>query len=273
MRTDVFRSRTNRPQFAGISAGSNAGRAVSAAGRGAIAPILAAGLWALPTRSWRRTELHVKNRDDRPGSNRQTEHRVLAGPLGRSIAQASDADAARQSSFDGSLHELGREERERDRHIDLSNAAFVAGSNLLDTGHGASNNLIKPTPAARDRCDECGAGLGANRSTVVRRHESRHDDIASPFHWRLLPWDTQDKSIIVHRVRRIAGCLLCLQLDRQLIRLDLNSDDVVADEVSASTFCVIPEMLADGASDESLHIRRRHPAHRSDTPRLSVQEG
>ena len=89
----------------------------------------------------------------------------MAGPLGRNIAHASDADAARQSSFDGSLHEVGREERERDRHIDLSNAAFVAGSNLLDT-HGASNNLIKPTPATRDRCDECGAGLGANRSTT-----------------------------------------------------------------------------------------------------------
>src|SRR6266436_10413592 len=36
MRTDVFRSPTNRPQFAGISAGSNAGRAVSAAGRGRV---------------------------------------------------------------------------------------------------------------------------------------------------------------------------------------------------------------------------------------------
>jgi Flp pilus assembly secretin CpaC len=30
-----------------------------------------------------------------PGSNRQTEHRVLARPLSRSIAQASDADAPR----------------------------------------------------------------------------------------------------------------------------------------------------------------------------------
>ena len=197
----------------------------------------------------------------------------MAGPLGRSIAEASDADPARQSSFDGSLHEVGREERERDRHIDLSNAAFVAGSNLLDTGHSASNNLIKPTPAARDRCDECGAGLGANRSTVVRRHGSRHDEIASPFHWRLLPWDAQDKSIMVHRVRRIAGCLLCLQLDRQLVRLHLDSDDVVADEVAVFTFCGIPEMLADGAFDESLDLSRGHPAHRSDTPRLSVQEG
>src|SRR5258707_15305432 len=126
----------------------------------AIASILAPGLWALQTRSWRRPKLPLR-------SNRQTKHRVLARPLGRSIAEASDADAARQSSFDGSLHEVGREERERDRHIDLSDAAFVAGSNLLDTGHGAGDNLIKPTSAARDRCDECGAGLGANGS----RHE------------------------------------------------------------------------------------------------------
>src|SRR5437868_702123 len=161
------------------------------------------------------------------------------------------------------FHEVGREDRERDRHIELSNAAFVAGGKLLDTGHGASNTLIKPTPAARDRCDECGAGLGANRSTVVRRHGSRDDDIASPFHWRLLPWNAHNKSVMVYRVWRIAGCLLCLQLDRQLVRLHLDSDDVVADEVAVFTFCGIPEMLADGASDESLDLGRRHPAHRS----------
>jgi hypothetical protein len=48
------------------------------------------------------------------------------------IAQTSDANAAGQSSLDGSPHEFRREERERDRHIDLSNAALVACSNLLD---------------------------------------------------------------------------------------------------------------------------------------------
>jgi hypothetical protein len=78
---------------------------------------------------------------------------------------------------------------------------------------------------------------------------------------------------MVHRVRRITRCRLCLELDRQLIRVHLNSDDVVADEVAASTFCGIPEMLADGALDESLDLGRRHPAHRSDTPWLCVQEG
>ena len=75
----------------------------------------------------------------------------MAGPLGRNIAETTDANAARQSSFDGSVHEFGREERERDRHIDLSNAAFVSCSNLLDAGDGAGNDLIKPTPATRGR--------------------------------------------------------------------------------------------------------------------------
>jgi hypothetical protein len=93
----------------------------------------------------------------------------LARPLGRSIAQTRDADPARQSPLDGSLHEFGREEGERDCHIDLSNAAFLARSNLLDTGYGAGNDLSKPTPATRDRCDERRAGLGAYRSTVVWR--------------------------------------------------------------------------------------------------------
>jgi hypothetical protein len=37
---------------------------------------------------------------------------------------------------------------------------------------------------------------------------------------------------MVLRVRRIAGWLLCLELDRQLVRLHLDSDDVVADEVA-----------------------------------------
>src|SRR5258707_2375581 len=61
----------------------------------------------------------------------------------------------------------------------------------------------------------------------------------------------QNKSIMVLRVRRIAGCLLCLELDRQLIRLYLDADDVAADEVAVFTFCGIPEMLADGP--ELLH--------------------
>jgi hypothetical protein len=56
--------------------------------------------------------------------------------------------------LNGSLHEFGCEEGERNRHVDLSNAAVLARSNLLDTGDGAGNDLIAPTPAARNRSDE-----------------------------------------------------------------------------------------------------------------------
>jgi hypothetical protein len=150
MRTDVFRSLTNSAQFAGIFADSNVGRAVSAAGRGRDSVDFASRSLGSPNPFLApRPKLHVKIRDDRLGSNRQTEHRVLTRPLGRSITQASDADAARQSSLDGCLHEFGREERERDRQIDLSNAAFVPRGDLFDTGDGAGDDLIKPTSATR----------------------------------------------------------------------------------------------------------------------------
>ena len=60
----------------------------------------------------------------------------MAGPLGRSIAEASDADAARQSSFDGSLQEVGREERERDRHIDQVLYLEAEAASIRSTGIG-----------------------------------------------------------------------------------------------------------------------------------------
>ena len=44
---------------------------------------------------------------------RQAEHRVLARPLCWRIAQAGDADPARQSALDGSPHQVGCKERER----------------------------------------------------------------------------------------------------------------------------------------------------------------
>ena len=74
-------------------------------------------------------------------------------------------------------------------------------------------------------------------------------------------------------LRGLTGCFLCLELNRQLVRLQLDADDVVADEVSVITFCAIREMLADGGCDERLDFGRRHPAHGSGTPRLPMEEG
>jgi hypothetical protein len=74
MRTDVFRSLTNSAQFAGIFADSNVGRAVSAAGRGRDSVDFASRSLGSPNPFLApRPKLHVKIRDDRLGSNRQTE--------------------------------------------------------------------------------------------------------------------------------------------------------------------------------------------------------
>jgi hypothetical protein len=82
--------------------------------------------------------------------------------------------------LDGSLHQRGREESQRYRHIDLSNAALLAHSDLINSG-GAGNDLIKPTAAVRDRCDKRGAGLSADRASVLGRCRLGQDDFAPPF--------------------------------------------------------------------------------------------
>ena len=60
MRTDVSRSLTNSPQFAGVSAVQMRDLRSLPPAEVAIASILAAGLSALQTRSWRQPELHMK---------------------------------------------------------------------------------------------------------------------------------------------------------------------------------------------------------------------
>jgi hypothetical protein len=77
------RSLMNSRQFAGVSAGSNADVRSLPPAKVARASILAAGLWALQTRSWRRPELHMKttrfnstNRASRIGGTTRQEHRA-----------------------------------------------------------------------------------------------------------------------------------------------------------------------------------------------------
>jgi hypothetical protein len=47
---------------------------------------------------------------------------ALSGPFGWHIAEAGDIRFARQSARDGRTDEIGREKRERDRHVDLADA-------------------------------------------------------------------------------------------------------------------------------------------------------
>jgi hypothetical protein len=50
----------------------------------------------------------------------------LAAPFGRRITESLDADAPGQATFNRCFDEIGCEEGERDRHIHLPNAAFLA---------------------------------------------------------------------------------------------------------------------------------------------------
>ena len=63
---------------------------------------------------------------------------VLTRPLGRGIAETSNSNPARQTTFDGGSDQIGCEKGERDRHIDLADAAFFARSDLLDIGDVAA---------------------------------------------------------------------------------------------------------------------------------------
>jgi hypothetical protein len=62
----------------------------------------------------------------------QSEGFELSAPFRGSIAESLDTDAARQTTVDRGCDEVGCEERERDRHIDLTHAAFLACGDLLD---------------------------------------------------------------------------------------------------------------------------------------------
>jgi hypothetical protein len=59
---------------------------------------------------------------------------------------------------------------------------------------------------------------------------------------------------MVQGAGRILLGRLCLELDRQLAHLNLDADDVVADEVSVIAFGEILEMLAHGGRDENLDL-------------------
>ena len=80
---------------------------------------------------------------------RKSEHLVLPGPFGRQVAEAHNSYSMWKSSLDGSLDEVGREEGERDRHIDLADATLLS---LRDAVRGCvSHELIEPAAINRSR--------------------------------------------------------------------------------------------------------------------------
>jgi cell division protease FtsH len=61
----------------------------------------------------------------------------LSTPFRRSVAQSLDVDASRQTALGRSADELEGKESERDGHIDMTDAASLAQSNLLSVSDGS----------------------------------------------------------------------------------------------------------------------------------------
>jgi hypothetical protein len=76
----------------------------------------------------------------------QTEPLILSRPFSRRIAQIGNADAAGKPTFHRGLDQARSDEGHRDRHVDMTNAAFAACSDFLD-GLNAGDDGIQPCTA------------------------------------------------------------------------------------------------------------------------------
>src|ERR1700686_4765901 len=67
----------------------------------------------------------------------ESERLKLPAPFGRGISEPLDADAAGEATFYGPFDKIGGEDGERDGHVDLPDAAFLATAKLCDRGHAS----------------------------------------------------------------------------------------------------------------------------------------
>jgi hypothetical protein len=75
----------------------------------------------------------------------KAKHLVLLGPCGGQVGEAGNAHAMRKSTVNRRFDEIGREERKRDRHIDLADAALLAFGNSF----GVAVTLVASSSSQR----------------------------------------------------------------------------------------------------------------------------
>ena len=119
----------------------------------------------------------------------QSEDFKLLAPLRGRIAKSLDPETAWQATFDRCRDKIWREERERDRHVDLAHAAFLMSRDLLNVGYRARHDLIKPTTASCDRVDQSCPSLDPGRTNFIWSYTVRDKDLPGLPGRRLLPWN------------------------------------------------------------------------------------
>ena len=117
----------------------------------------------------------------------ETERFELPTPFGGSVAQPLDVDASRQAALDRGSDQVGREEGERDRHVDMADAALLAQSNLLSFSDGAGDDLVQPATAFRDGSDQTVPAFRPLRSDLASRYAMSQQDLPESFGRRLQP--------------------------------------------------------------------------------------
>jgi hypothetical protein len=85
----------------------------------------------------------------------ESERLELPAPLCWRIAEPLEVDALGQAAFYGDIDRLGSKEGERDRHIDLPNAALFRDADFLDCSQSTRQSI---------RCDGIVAALVATPS-------------------------------------------------------------------------------------------------------------
>ena len=78
----------------------------------------------------------------------KAKHLVLLGPCGGQVGEAGNAHAMWKSTVNRRFDEIRCEERKRDRHVDLADAAPLAFGNSFGGGRNVSCEFIEPTASA-----------------------------------------------------------------------------------------------------------------------------
>ena len=97
----------------------------------------------------------------------QSKRFELAAPFGWSVAKAFDSDATGQAAFNSSPHQIGCEEGERDRHVDVTDAALFADGHLFNISDRSGDDLIQPSTSPSDGIHKAPASLSALRSDIA----------------------------------------------------------------------------------------------------------
>ena len=102
----------------------------------------------------RSPRLRLKVRMVSASADLEAEHLPLTRPFRGQIAHPRHAMAVRKAPFDCSLDDVGCEECERDRHVDLPCAAALAHRDTFGFDSRVGHDLVEPTATLRNRCNQ-----------------------------------------------------------------------------------------------------------------------